>query len=139
MASGVFDIIHLGHIHYLRESKKLGDVLVVVVARDSTAEKRGKAPIFNEDMRLKLVSELKPVDEAILGHQGDMFRTVAEVKPDIITLGHDQNFDPQYIKQRCDVLGLDVKVQRISKYTSEQFESSSEVRKKLLEIIEGSL
>jgi FAD synthetase len=139
MASGVFDIIHLGHIHYLRESRKLGDYLVVVVARDSTAEKRGKAPIFNEDMRLKLVSELKPVDEAVLGHHGDIFQTVAEVKPDIITLGHDQNFDPQYIKQRCDEMGLEVKVQRISKYTSEQFESSSEVRKKLLEIIEGSL
>ncbi len=117
----------------------MGDILVVVVARDSTAEKRGKAPIFNEDMRLKLVSELKPVDEAVLGHHGDIFRTVAEVKPDIITLGHDQNFDPEYIKQRCDEMGLEVKVQRISKYTSEQFESSSEVRKKLLEIIEGSL
>ena len=112
---------------------------MVVVARDSTAAKRGKAPIFNEDMRLKLVSELKPVDMAILGHHGDMFQTVAEIEPDIITLGHDQNFDPQYITQRCEELGLHVKVQRISKYTSEQFESSSEVRKKLLDIIEGSL
>lgn len=112
---------------------------MVVVARDSTAEKRGKTPIFNEDMRLKLVSELKPVDQAILGHHGDMFQTVTEVKPNIITLGHDQNFDPNYIKQRCGEMGLDIEVHRISKYTSEQFESSSEIRKKLLETIEGSL
>jgi len=109
------------------------------VARDSTAEKRGKTPIFDEDMRLKLVSELKPVDEAVLGHHGDMFQTVAEIRPDIITLGHDQNFDPEYIKKKCLEMGLKVKVERISKFTSEQFESSSAVRKKLLEMIEGSL
>ena len=46
MATGVFDIIHLGHIHYLTESKKLGDELVVVVARDSTAIKKWEKTYF---------------------------------------------------------------------------------------------
>ena len=68
MATGVFDILHLGHIHFLRESKKLGEELVVVVARDSTAGKRGKTPVFNESARLQLVKELRLVDHAILGH-----------------------------------------------------------------------
>ena len=139
MATGVFDILHLGHIHYLRESRKLGDELIVVIARDSTALRNMKKPIFNESTRLQIVSELKPVDKAILGHEGDMFRTVLEVRPDIITLGYDQRFDEKYIEDKCAQLGLSTKVIRTSKYSSDSYESSSDVRKKLLENIEGTL
>lgn len=139
MATGVFDILHLGHIHYLKESKKLGDELVVVVARDSTARKNSKEPVFNENMRLQIVSELKIVDRVILGHEGEIFRTVKEVDPDIITLGYDQHFDPSVIEEKCREMGLNTKVVRVSKYRSEAFESSSQIRKKLLENIEGVL
>lgn len=139
MATGVFDIIHLGHIHYLKESKKLGDELIVVIARDTTALRNMKKPIFNESIRLQIVSELKPVDKAILGHEGDMFKTVLEVRPDIITLGYDQKFEEKYIEEKCAQLGLDTKVVRTSKYSSESYESSSDVRRKLLENIEGTL
>lgn len=139
MATGVFDIIHLGHIHYLRESAKLGDELYVVVARDSTARKNGKEPVFSEDMRLQIVSELRIVDSALLGHEGDLFTTVREVAPDIITLGYDQHFDPAHIEEKCREMGLKTKVVRVTKYSSESFESSSEVRKKLLENIERTL
>lgn len=136
MATGVFDIIHLGHIHYLKESKKLGDELIVVVARDSTARKNNKEPVFSESMRLQIVSELKIVDRAILGHEGDIYSTVKEVDPDIITLGYDQHFDPHIIENRCREMGLGTKVVRVSKYNSGKFESSSQIRRKLLENIE---
>lgn len=139
MATGVFDILHMGHIHYLKESKKLGDELLVVVARDSTASKRGKVPIFDENTRVKIVSELKVVDVAILGHEGDIFKTVVENKPDIITLGYDQKFDESYIEQKCKELGLRTKVVRVSKYNSNTYESSSSIRKKLIENIEGTI
>ncbi|CAC12265.1 Aut related protein [Thermoplasma acidophilum] len=134
MATGVFDIIHLGHIHYLRESKKLGDELVVVVARDSTARKNGKVPIFDENSRLKLVSELKPVDRAILGHEDDMMKTVVEVMPDIITLGYDQKFDEADLKRKLDQIGVNSRIVRISKYDG-NLNSSSMVRKKIMELI----
>ncbi|MEM3333979.1 MAG: adenylyltransferase/cytidyltransferase family protein, partial [Thermoplasmata archaeon] len=74
MASGVFDILHPGHIFFLEEAKKLGNELVVVVARDSTARKLKHQPIMNEDVRLKMVTALKPVDIAILGHEDDIFK-----------------------------------------------------------------
>ncbi len=134
MATGVFDIIHLGHIHYLRESKKLGDELVVVVARDSTARKNGKVPIFDEISRLKLVSELKPVDRAILGHEDDMMKTVVEVMPDIITLGYDQKFDEVDLRRKLDQIGVNSRIVRISKYDG-NLNSSSMVRKKIMELI----
>lgn len=139
MATGVFDIIHLGHIHYLKESRKLGDELVVVVARDSTARKNSKDPVFNENMRLEIVSELKIVDRAILGHEGDIFATVKEVDPDVITLGYDQHFDPKIIEDKCREMGMNTKVVRVSKYTSSPFEGSSQIRRKLLENIEREI
>ena len=139
MATGVFDILHPGHVHYLSESKKLGDELLVVVARDSTAHRNGKKPLFDENSRLKMVNELKPVDRAILGHEGDIFKTVLDNKPDIITLGYDQNFDADKIEEKCRELGLSTKVVRISKYDGKRFQSSSEVRQKLYELIERQI
>ncbi len=56
MATGVFDILHLGHLHYLEESKKLGDELVVVVATDKTVRRRKHEPITPEKMRLEMVA-----------------------------------------------------------------------------------
>ncbi|PYB67881.1 FAD synthase [Thermoplasma sp. Kam2015] len=134
MATGVFDIIHLGHIHYLKESKKLGDMLVVVVARDKTARKNGKSPIFDENSRLKLVSELKPVDYAILGHEDDMMKTVLEVRPDIITLGYDQKFDEVGLNRQLQKVGVEARIVRISKYDGD-LNSSSLVRKKIMDLI----
>ncbi|MCQ2069749.1 MAG: FAD synthase [archaeon] len=94
MASGVFDIIHPGHVSYLQQAKSYGDELIVVVACDDTVRKRKHEPIVPDYIRAKIVESLKPVDRAIVGRSGsNMFDTVREVKPDIIVLGFDQTFD----------------------------------------------
>lgn len=114
MATGVFDILHLGHLHYLEESKKLGDELVVVVATDNTVRKRKHEPITPEKMRLELVASLKPVDRAVLGKAtGDMFEIVREVKPDVITLGYDQPFEERDLEKELAKRGLKVQVVRM--------------------------
>src|SRR3990170_3643904 len=84
MATGVFDLFHPGHIEYLYEAKKLGDELVVVVARDSTAERFKHRPIVPEAQRVEMVSALKPVDRATLGNEGDIYDILTEVRPDVI-------------------------------------------------------
>lgn len=114
MATGVFDIIHLGHLHYLEESKRLGDELVVVVATDNTVRRRKHEPITPERMRCELVSSLKPVDKAVLGKDGgDIFEIVRELKPDIITIGYDQPFEERTLEQELKKRGLKVKVVRM--------------------------
>jgi len=114
MATGVFDIIHLGHLHYLEESKKLGDELVVVVATDSTVRRRKHEPITPEKMRVELVSSLKPVDKVVLGKEGgDIFDIVKELKPDIITIGYDQPFKENELEKEMAKRGLKVKVVRM--------------------------
>ncbi|HUV25237.1 MAG TPA: adenylyltransferase/cytidyltransferase family protein [Methanomassiliicoccales archaeon] len=116
MASGVFDILHTGHIHYLTEAKSLGDELFVVVATDNTVRKKKHEPITSESMRLELVRSLKPVDYAYLGREGDIFDIVKEIKPDIIALGYDQHFDEESIVKELKERGLGVKIVRISEF-----------------------
>ncbi|MBR4686410.1 MAG: FAD synthase [Candidatus Methanomethylophilaceae archaeon] len=113
MASGVFDLIHPGHISYLNQAKAMGDHLTVVVASDSTVRKNKHEPVTPEAMRAMIVGSLKPVDEAIVGGQGDIFETVAKVKPDVIVLGYDQRFDEKDLQAQLDSKGMgNIKVVR---------------------------
>jgi FAD synthetase len=119
MATGTFDLLHMGHIFYLREAKKLGDTLIVVVATDATVRKLKHDPITPQEIRVNLIKELKMVDEAYLGHEDDMYRIVEEIKPDIIALGFDQVHNDSTIKNELKKRKLNVKVVRLSKYEGE--------------------
>jgi FAD synthetase len=114
MASGVFDLIHPGHISYLRQAKAYGDELVVVIASDETVRREKHEPITPEDMRAKIVGELKPVDRVVVGHSsGSIFDIVKEIKPDIIVLGYDQHFNEEQLRNDLAANGLgNIKVVR---------------------------
>ena len=116
MATGTFDILHMGHIYYLKESKKLGDELVVIVACDSTVRKLKHEPVTSEKMRLQLIKELKIVDDAYLGGKDDIYKIVEEIKPDIIALGYDQIHDEKIICHNLKKRNVNVKIVRIPKY-----------------------
>lgn len=114
LAGGVFDIIHPGHIHTLRGAKALGNVLVVVVATDATAQKmKNRIPLHNMDLRRDLVNSLSMVDHAMVGHEGDIFKTVARVRPDIIALGYDQIHQEKFIIDGCKKIGVAVSIARL--------------------------
>jgi len=133
MATGVFDIIHLGHLHYLEESKKLGDELIVVVATDKTVRRRKHEPITPEKMRVELVSSLKPVDKAFLGKEGgDIFEIVREVKPDIITIGYDQPFNEKELENEMLKRGLKVRVVRMP-HLDHDLDGTRKIIKKVIE------
>jgi len=116
MATGTFDLLHMGHIYYLKEAKKLGDILTVVVARDSTVRKLKHEPVNTEDIRLDLIKEVRVVDEAYLGYEDDMYAIVEEIKPDIIALGYDQIHDENVIRRELKKRKLNTKVVRLSEY-----------------------
>jgi FAD synthetase len=116
MATGVFDLLHPGHIYFLREARKLGDELVVVVARDSTARKFKHEPITSEQSRLQMVSALKPVDRAVLGHEGDIYAILDEIRPDIIVLGFDQVHNEEKVLEECRKRNLRTSVVRLPKF-----------------------
>jgi FAD synthetase len=116
MATGTFDLLHMGHIYYLKEAKKLGNTLAVVVARDSTVRKLKHEPVNPEKIRLELIKEIKVVDEAYLGYEDDMYAIVEEVKPDIIALGYDQIHDENTIIRELKKRKLNTKIVRLSEY-----------------------
>ncbi len=117
MATGVFDLLHPGHVAFLREAKRLGDELVVVVARDSTAKRFKHTPITPEAQRLEMVAALRPVDRAILGNEGGIYEILDDVRPDVIALGYDQVHNEEKILEECRKRGLArTKVVRLPKF-----------------------
>ncbi len=130
MATGVFDLLHPGHIYFLAEAKRLGDELVVVVARDSTARKFKHEPITSEAQRVQLVAALKPVDRALLGHEGgSIYDILEEIQPDIIALGFDQIHNEEHIVEEARKRGLRTKVVRLPKFEGDLDGTRKIVRK----------
>jgi len=128
LAGGVFDIIHPGHIHTLKAAKALGDILVVAIATDKTAQKMKKRiPLHNQELRRELVVSLSMVDVAIVGHENDIFETVKLVKPEIIALGYDQIHQEKFISDGCKRINLDTKIVRLQSPVPEL--SSSDMQK----------
>jgi FAD synthetase len=138
LASGVFDLLHLGHVKFLEEAKKTGGKnaeLVVIIARDSTVEKtKGRKPIMSENQRRTLVESLKVVDEAVLGFENfDIGDVIERIKPDIIALGYDQTEMEQQVQEYVNKHHLDIQVARIGKFEEDTLDSSSKIRKKIIE------
>ena len=134
MASGTFDILHPGHGLYLEKAKELGGEdaeLIVVVAKDSTVKRRKRIPIINENQRLEMIKFLKPVDEAYLGHEGDMFEIVKEIKPDIIAIGADQDFDLEKLRKAVKERDLNIEVKKVKDYHTADLDSSCKIIKKI--------
>lgn len=102
--SGSFDLTHVGHILFLEDCKKLGDILIVGVGGDISLRKNkgDKRPIFNEKNRLKIIDSLKPVDYCFIddishkGHPLSLIDFVFEkLKPDVYAINEDA-FDIPY-------------------------------------------
>ena len=138
LASGVFDLLHLGHVKFLEEAKKAGGKdaeLVVIIARDSTVEaNKGRKPIMSENQRRALVESLKVVDEAVLGFEKfDLGDVIERVKPDVIALGYDQADMEKGVKTYVNRHNLNVKVIRVGKFEEDELDSSSKIRQKIVE------
>jgi FAD synthetase len=116
LVGGVFDLIHPGHIHTLKAAKAHGDILIVVIARTSTAMKikEGRRIYHNEALRQELVSSLFFVDLATIGREGTLYDTVEFVKPDIIALGYDQSHTEKEIAENCRRRNLNVRLIRLN-------------------------
>lgn len=124
MCFGTFDLLHLGHLFYLKEAKKYGDYLIVVVARDETKLQQRKKMVFSEKERLALIRNLKVVDEAVLGYPDDHLRIIAERKPDALCLGYDQAIDETVLASRLAERGISIPIYRLASHQPETKKSS---------------
>ena len=117
VATGVFDLLHLGHIHFLRAARELGDELVVIVANDATVRRMKREPVMPAAVRAEMVAALKPVDQTVVGREGNMLDIVVEeIKPHIIVLGYDQElFEPEVLEAKLAERGHVAQVVRLPK------------------------
>ena len=143
LTSGAFDLIHYGHIRLLEEAKSHGGPdarLVVIIARDETVRRlKGKAPVFPEDQRRALLEALKVVDEALLGYEDlDMATVIEKVKPDIIAVGHDQEDIERMAKEAIAEKGLPIQIVKIGKFGKSDLNSSSKIKRKIVEDLRGA-
>ena len=113
VAQGTFDILHPGHVHYLREAGRMGDELHVIVARSRNVTHKA-GPVIPDRQRVEMVDALDPVDHAHLGHPEDIFVPIEELEPDVIVLGHDQHHNENAIEAELDARGIDCEVRRAS-------------------------
>ena len=114
LTGGVYDIIHPGHIHTLKNSKQEGDLLIVSIARDNRVIKiKGRKPINNEKRRTILVSSIRYVDFTLLGSKGDIFGIVKKIKPNIITIGYDQTHQISELRRRVKINNLNIKIKKL--------------------------
>jgi FAD synthetase len=126
--AGVFDLIHPGHLAFLNWAREQVDLLAVVVARDPSSQSRkGRKPIQGESDRLSLVSELRPVDYAILGDRDDIYSPVIHIKPDLILLGKDQDVDGRRIRADLARRGLAVRVVRSRVWDSGELSKTTRI------------
>ena len=138
LASGVFDLLHLGHVRFLEEAKKAGGEnaeLVVIVARDSTVEKsKGRKPIMSEDQRCALVESLKVVDRTVLGYESlEIGEVIENIKPDVIALGYDQEDMDKQVRKYVNSHKTNVKIVRIGKFAENTLDSSSKIKQKIID------
>jgi len=89
LCHGCFDLLHLGHIRYLRQAARLGDVLVVTVTPDRYVDKGPHRPAFPEALRAEAVASLEQVDYVAINLWPTAENTLRAIRPDVYVKGSD--------------------------------------------------
>lgn len=122
---GTFDGLHKGHEFFLSEAAKYGDELYVVIALDETVEKiKKRKPVYSETERLTKVQDYVAVYKAVLGHPGDKYKVIEEIRPGVICLGYDQTAFIDKLPAALKERGIDAKIVRLNAYHPEKYKSS---------------
>ncbi|MDP2736602.1 MAG: adenylyltransferase/cytidyltransferase family protein [bacterium] len=120
MAFGTFDLLHAGHINFLKQAKRRGD-LIVVIARDKTVgQVKHKMPRHNEIERLRAVRGLKLARTVVQGSLTDKFAALKKYKPDLIALGYDQTHFTAELKKKFK----HIKIIRLKAFQPEKYKTS---------------
>jgi rfaE bifunctional protein nucleotidyltransferase chain/domain len=100
--NGCFDLLHRGHVHVLRESKALGDILIVGLNTDRSAKaiKGSARPVRSEQDRLELIAAMEMVDYVTLFDEADPYRLIEALRPDVLAKGGDWSAD--------EIIGSDI-------------------------------
>jgi len=124
MAFGTFDLLHPGHINFLKQAKKYGN-LIVIIARNKTIKRlKGKLPRHGEKHRLEAIKGLKLASRVVLGSLINKYAGIKRYKPDIICLGYDQTYFTEELKEQIIKLKLKTKIIRLKSFKAHKYKTS---------------
>ena len=131
LANGCFDLIHVGHIRYLREAKSYGDVLIVAINSDESVRKlKGPArPLLPEKERAEIVDSLEMVDYVFIFNEPDVREILRELRPDYHAKGGDYTPETVPEKDVAEAVGAKVIITG-----GEKVRSTSEIIKRIKEL-----
>lgn len=127
--NGCFDILHVGHIKYLEEAKKLGDMLIVGINSDESVKrlKGEKRPINNLSSRLRMVDALRSVDIVTYFEEDTPYELIKDIMPDVLVKGGDWEIP--------DIVGADIVLENGGKVLSLKYEEGYATTNIIEEII----
>ena len=105
---GTFDVLHVGHVRVLNRAAELGDRLVVGVSSDAlNMSKKGRNPVFSQDERVELISNLKVVDDVFVEESLELKREyVTQHQADVLVMGDDWEGKFDFLNDICKVIYL---------------------------------
>ena len=138
---GTFDVLHPGHLYFLKQAKVYGDKLIASVARDDFVEKtKNRKPVYKENERIKHIIEQNLVESAFLSDEiSGSFLIIKKINPDIICLGYDQERLKGILKSWLKAGNMNIKIITIASYKAEKYKSSKIVYHSLKENIKFAL
>lgn len=110
LTNGCFDLIHVGHVRYLKEAKDKGDILIVALNSDSSVRKlKGKGrPLLNQEERVEIISSFSFVDYIILFEEPNVVKILLAIEPDIHAKGSD--YTTETVPEKDTVKGYGGKI-----------------------------
>jgi rfaE bifunctional protein nucleotidyltransferase chain/domain len=105
--NGVFDVLHLGHVRYLEEARKLGDALVVAINSDRTVRdlKGANRPLMNQNERAEILAALRATSYVIIFDDVSPRSLIAELLPDVLVKGGDYALDEIHGRAEVEAAG----------------------------------
>jgi rfaE bifunctional protein kinase chain/domain/rfaE bifunctional protein nucleotidyltransferase chain/domain len=132
LSHGVFDLVHLGHIHHFNEAKNKVDILIVSITSDKYVFKGPGRPFFSQEQRMEVISNLESVDHVVLSDSESPLDIINNIKPDIYFKGPDyKDNSKDFTKKIITENNLVKKNKGITFYTSAKKYSSTILLNKL--------
>ena len=105
--NGVFDLLHVGHVRYLRQARALGDVLMVAINSDrSVRELKGpERPVFDEAERAEILAALRDVDYVVVFDNISPRKTIKQLLPDVLVKGGDYQLEEIHGREEVEAAG----------------------------------
>jgi rfaE bifunctional protein nucleotidyltransferase chain/domain len=108
LVSGSFDLIHPGHVRYIKAARELGDVVIVATMSTNSIQQQekninGDRPIYSQEDRVKVLSSLRAVDYIVVFDQLDCKKVIRTLKPDFF-IKNEKDLSRKIVKEECEIV-----------------------------------